>query len=635
MNTLYLTLWAFLTVSAILGWGNYFTKVFRIRFLDKEFEFLVFAILGLATLSFVGAIGQLFSVPGKFIYPGFTTIGVILVLRSYALRMFLVNVLKSPLNILAFLGVALLANRNLVERLFNWCDDHPAYLFFVKSIWLNGDIPYEYSLRRLTSSGLFSSLQTLGIVSGRELNSNAFDYLIVPLLILTLFCFQSDAKLRFIPLAIFLVLLINIGYLGSINSSPILTIVLCCLILYQLLSKAIAVAPNEAKVVFGLIGLVLGFAFAVRPFLGAFGFILVFTFVILGGFSSIGMTGLVRIASGSIFLYLPWGLLQFKDAGTFAYPFFRGNMKESFLFEGKPELISLNESLSSSFRDLVVSGWIHFFTISTVLLYLTCYRGKNRRSIVNQFASPKLVLLITSILFSLLIYYFIFSYAVRRQGHPIEYSRYWVPIFIASLVFVLSFFLERLKLPQVLLIDWKSFGSIATICLISLGVLVSHSTSDVSFLSKIRLFNSQVVDTEKANKERYQDANIILKDSSVLSVVDLPSQILTYAELVSTLDLPGMVSPSTEFPFGKDYFTKVRWLKEQNFDFFAFTDPVQSMCLYRISGWKTNLGLENTNGDWAPFMLEWSEFILQLKSNNTRELIQSGNDFLIRTKLVR
>ena len=635
MNTLYLTLWALLTVSAILGWGSYFAKTVRLRLLDKEFEFLAFAIIGLVALSFMGAFGQLLSIPGKLIYPVFTIIGVLLVFRSHVLRKFLVNVVKSPLNILAFFVVTLAANNNLVERLFNWCDDHPAYLFFVKSVWLNGDLPYEYSLRRLTSSGLFSSLQTLGLVFGREFNSNAFDYLIVPLLILILFCFKSDAKLRFIPFALFLVLLINIEYLGSINTSPILTIVLCCLILYQLLSRVVEVAPNEARTILSLVGLVLGFAFAVRPFLGAFGFILIATFVILGGFSSIRINGLFHIASGVIFTYLPWGLIQIRDTGTFAYPFFKGNLKENFLFEGKPELISLNESLSTSFRDLVVSGWIYFFGISFMLAYLIYRQNKNGRDTINQFTSPNLGPLISSILFSLLIYYFLFNYTVRRQGHPIEYSRYWVPIFIASLFFILCSFLYKLTPHQDSMSYWKLFASVVSISSITLGVSIANMAPEVSFVSKIRLFNSQVVETEKANQIRYQDAVTILKDASVLSVVDLPSQILTYAKLVSPLDLPGMVSPSTEFPFGKDYLLKVTWLKEQKFDYFVFTDPVGSMCLYRISGWETNIGLENTNGDWAPYMLEWSEFILQLKRDNTRDLMQFGNDFLIRTKLVR
>ena len=634
---LLLAIWSVVAIIGLFGWGSIIALILHRNLPNFRTQPPLLISLGLSVFSLIAAFGQLFGIPGKILFPSFAMLGSSFLVYTQFKKIKSIKIIEFLLKLFPLFVIFTISIGNFVNRLFNWCDDQPVYIFFVKNLWMNGDIQAEYSLRRLVASGLFASMQTYGIGFGRELNINSFDFLIAPILILIAFCYKPNVRLKIGTFLLLILVMLNGRSLGTINSSPILSVVLCTWLLYRVFIWAKENSSSGRNSPWLFLGFYVGFCFALRPYLGVFGiFFLLFYFLL----DSVSPKKFLRYAStflGFVISYAPWSYVQYRDSGSVMYPLFVGNLKDNFLFEGNPHLVGLFESLSVSFYDLHASRWLYFLIFLLVLAFSSAFHLNQFTRLSNdvRFALDSKITL--SACLALTFFYFLFNYSVRREGNPTSYSRYWVPIFVATLIFVLDLIISSL------LVLTKSYTSrsflntiaVGTACLVISYPFFDNPYLEIHLISKIRSFNTAVIQNMNENVTDFEKVKGRLQDAKVLSAMDLPGKLSSYAKVVSPLDLPGMATPDEEFPYGKSYELKVNWLKSQEFDYLAFTEPALSMCLYSTKGWVSNLGVQNQSGDWAPTMLEWGDFVNQISERNQDMIVRVNADLVIPIKRIQ
>jgi hypothetical protein len=77
-------------------------------------------------------------------------------------------------------------------------------------------------------------------------------------------------------------------------------------------------------------------------------------------------------------------------------------------------------------------------------------------------------------------------------------------------------------------------------------------------------------------------------------------------------DIPGAANANEFFPFGTSRKAKLAWLDKQNFDYMIFSPKESDSCLFSEITWKPSIGQNTMTGVWAPYVLEWLEFVNKL-----------------------
>jgi hypothetical protein len=218
-----------------------------------------------------------------------------------------------------------------------------------------------------------------------------------------------------------------------------------------------------------------------------------------------------------------------------------------------------------------------------------------------------------------------------RFGEPQTYARFWAPAIMASIVIPLVAINARqtgVRVPSRL---WSA-ALLGTI-LIATGVpsvdAGQHVLSVVADTATGRVLSQLSVDRYVLERGDYaQAAALIPRGSKVLAAVDDPSLLLGTGIDVTTLDIVGSTSPSPHLPYFTGSAAKLAWLRANGYDYVIAADPTASRPLYNRAVWQGNLRTGDQFGGWAPYFLDWFDFI-QDRSPGAPSLVDATSQLIV------
>ena len=624
-------LWLGLVITSLLGWGICFSHLLRIHTpLNQASNYFV---LGLATLSFFGAILILlgFGGPlswiallstGSFLFFIFHMIAVIMKRNMkilYARNRWLISA-GSFLTVM-FFAVTLGAIRN-----WNPCDDDPAYLYLARRLWEIGDLNEQFNNRRLTSPGFFTFIQAMVMGPFKEGTLNFADEILGALLLLLTFWRHRHTKQIF-PVGVLLTLIITVShqYFANGNSSP-------TFLMFSLLVACVPALSDESienhlirsrALLFGL-----GMALVVvsRPF-----YLLVTSLIFISLIVSFKPYRRLRFILFSLLsalvVFVPWAMLGLRDVDTPLFPLFKGNLASNFPFDGYLNNVDIGSHVLQSIQEIASSVW----PLSAVFIVVT-YVALRRESSDFARETNKVLRFFYLLMASSFVFYIYFAISTRRTGAASFFPRFWAPFFaLSSVVLVkkiaeirtpIKFSRSVISLMAPLLIFFPTVNGIWTNTSTAVRVITSGHLEKTISKGRYPL--------EEAIYLKISDA--IPNNSRVLLAVQLPHLLLSNRYQTQSIDYPGSTVKNSNFPFFQSYETKKRWIKKNRFTHVVITSGSSSSCLFGLPSWNTNVGKDNAYEDWSVFVKDWISFSDLLINEYSTSELKSGDEVLIDVK---
>jgi hypothetical protein len=101
----------------------------------------------------------------------------------------------------------------------------------------------------------------------------------------------------------------------------------------------------------------------------------------------------------------------------------------------------------------------------------------------------------------------------------------------------------------------------------------------------------------------------------VLAAVDYPSLLLRDGVELNTLDIAGSTSPSPHLPYFLGTAAKLSWFSTNGYKYIVAADPSGGACLYSSALQNANVKTGGVSGAWAPYLLDWFQFLQDLSSH--------------------
>lgn len=607
-------LWQAFVVVGLLGWGFLVRRLLSTRTPAGAAADLV---AGITAFGAVAATFMLVTDLRPFVWVGLLGVGCVATATRWSAR-FRARHDGEPAfdrrvagaSCLALGVTAVVAATNVFHRSWNTCDDGPAYLYLARRAWSEGNLADAFNNRRLTSAGLFSALQGVAMGPLGESALHAADEFIGAVLLLTLLWRRRDGAFS-VPGAVLAILVVATHErLGASNASPVLVtmaMLLHCLDPRSWFSDDAAVGRSGAV----QLGLGASALTMIRP---QFGLVVAGAFV---GYQAFRWFGARRDAVERVAWMLgvataaavPWSALQWRDSGTWLFPFGAGNLDPAFPFRGYVERVEPWAYLGRAAQSIV--GWIGVAVVAAAVAGLWAVARRADPPSDDPESSPaagvfRVVAVVGGVGFAMA-----FAFSMRRAGLPSDWPRFWTPVLAATVL--------AAALP--LLVGVPTTGR-ARRWRLGLGaVFFVMIGATVSPFARVPAAAGRVIDTwsgshptrvdvgnyEKPGAAYERVSDRVPAGSTVLSAVDLPHLLLGPDRRLVTADIAAATSPEPHFPYDGSYRRKVEWLRSHGIDH-VVVQTSGGACLYKQPFWRRRAGDDNTYADWAPFVLEWTRF---------------------------
>ncbi|MEO6858362.1 MAG: hypothetical protein ABI323_07220 [Solirubrobacteraceae bacterium] len=534
---------------------------------------------------------------------------------------------RFPVRLLPVLGVgAVLVGVVLVFTLwrtanFGWntSDDDAAYLYLVRRLTIVGNLLDPLNNRRLTSLGGASALQAMFLGRLPDTFLPLADALFGSLLILlSLWRTRLGRWSVWGIVAAFAVILFPFSLGGGINTSPIYLPVGLIIVIFAVAMKMRTdVTTRRGHVVCSAALGMLAWSVAVlRPQFAPPALLLALAAVAWPMRGSRVAARVAGMVVGSAAVVVPWAIASWRAVGTPLFPLFNGNADPSWLSGGPavakaPSLVDL----TSSVAQLLFGTTRGIAFLLSAALAVSMYVWSRGRDPTDAVWAVRLwcVVALASLLVLVALADLWYAY-----GSPLTYPRFWAPAITASILIPLVALNARRT---------TSGGPIRLWSAAILGtVVVSTGATPVvaaQYLIRAATDTATGQVDQQLSRDRYtlersdytEAVALIPRGSKVLAAVDYPALLLESGLDVHTLDIIGSTSPSPHLPYFTGSATKLSWLRANGYTYVIAVDPSAlpglspSIGLYNRAHWQENLRLGGQFGGWAPYFLDWFDFI--------------------------
>lgn len=495
---------------------------------------------------------------------------------------------------LAFLVLIIYSAAVCWRATWNASDDLIAYLIYPIKMLQSGAALDPFSLRRLSTLGGYSFLQsTLSLVA---MPQNAFlldiglggilaCLLTIPLLR------RTGASRLFASLVGVICLTIP---LGRINSMSYALSLAAFLILFRTISL-LAESTGAARLpLCWIAGLVAAGITSLRPnFLPVVGLTLLLSEMFWPIPRPQAIRELAHILAASLCTILPWCLALHAATGSWFYPIFKGNQRYGidFLSAHMPLLTVFRFILGFFIRPkmllLILAGAIGVAGARPHVKALWLASVISAGIVTSQFTSSD------------------FSNLTRYSLPPLAAATIAIWIDMQS-----SSSRARRFLGQCLTITFAGLLTVFS-CLSHSGAISQSLTSiDIALIHGTPLYANEL-------PQLYADAqSSIPPGRRILTAVDYPF-LLNYARNpVESLDEPGFASPRPGLPFFRGSAAVAQYLRDQSIDALIVENFDDAISMYRRDTYKSATSPDNQIGRPAPYELDLMQNIDDLASEN-------------------
>ncbi|HEX4580007.1 MAG TPA: hypothetical protein VH498_08400 [Candidatus Dormibacteraeota bacterium] len=611
--------WPLLTLVAVIGWGMACAWLAR-RFAGVDLSRIGICLaVGLVMYLTVSGLAVAFDAFSTTLVTAFVGVGIACALAGaamYAQRTGF-TVPRRHLQVAAVgcalvgivLAIALFRTAN-----FNWNpgDDDVAYLYLVRRLTVVGNLLEPLNNRRLTSLGGATALQALYLGRLPDIFLPFADAFLGSLLILFALWRTSLARWSVWGIGAALVVILFPFNLGdSINTSPIyLPVGLTMVVFSVALTMRAEVTTARGHLVCSVVlGALAAGVVALRPQFGPPVVLLALVAAVWPARNSRVAARLAGLAAGSAAVLTPWAVASWRAVGTPLFPLLTGNGDAAWWPGGPsqargPSLWDLAVRLGAVAGSHLGVGFLASAAIAGCLYFWRRGRGTPEATWAMR--------LWCVVAFGSVLVLIVLADQGYLFGPPMMFARYWAPAIMASILIPLVAINVHRAQPRGPARYWGA--AVLAVVLVATG---APSVGSGQYLVKVasdtltgRPLSQLSVDRYALERRDYaQVAALVPRGSKVLAAVDYPTLLLGTGLDVTTIDMIGTTSPSPRMPYFIGSAAKVAWLRANGYDYVIASDPATSFLLYNRAKWVWNLGTGHLFGDWAPFFLDWFNFI--------------------------
>jgi hypothetical protein len=376
-----------------------------------------------------------------------------------------------------------------------------------------------------------------------------------------------------------------------------------------------------------VVGLLVGSAAAVRPQFG----LPLFAFAVVatawpGGAGILGR--LAGLAAGTVLMVGGYAVASLRAAGTPMFPLSPGHLDPTWPANGPAgEGPTIAELIDAVAKSRGVWACVAAVALGVLIAHTGRRHGEVDRAQVRFGVGVIALLAIVAIAWigALTSYWWTVSAST-------EYWRFWAP-FVWALALV--------PVAMVGSVGWRSRWIPQGLYLLALALAVStvawspgpFGRSPLRAVTDLTSAPVEGLDGDRYGSARSDfdhAAATIQAGSKVLAAVDAPALLLGKRLVVHTLDLAGSTSPPPHLPYFRGSAAKLSWLRENGYDYVVATAPGLSVCLYDRERWQRNLEGGGLAGAWAPYFLDWFEFLDDARERPTGSPARFGSLLVLR-----
>lgn len=632
--------WPLLTLVGVIGWGMAGARLAR-RFAGLDLSPIGICLaVGLALYLAVSGLAVAFDSFSTTLVTAFVGIGIACALAAaamYAKRSEVTS--RRRFLLVAGVGTALvgivLAAALFRTANFQWnpSDDDVAYLYLVRRLTVVGNLLEPLNNRRLTSLGGASALQAMYLGRLPDVFLPFADAFLGSLLILMAMWRTRLGRWSVWGIVgAFAVILFPLSLGDNINTSPIYLPVGLTIVLFTVALKMRAeVTTSRGHLVCSVVlGALASSVVAVRPEFGPPVVLLALVAVAWPARTSHVVVRLGGLVVGSAAVLAPWAVASWRAVGTPLYPLLSGNADASWWPGGPssthgPSLLQLATRVGS----VLASSQLGVAFLVSAAIAFAFYFWRRERDHGEEGAWAMGLWCVVSV--GAVLVLVVLADQGYRFGSPLLYARFWAPAIMASILIPLVAINARQTSERVPSRLWMA--AVLGAVLVATGVpsvaAGQHVVSVVADTARGRVLSQLSVDRYVLERRDYaQAAALIPRGSKVLAAVDDPSLLLGIGLDVTTLDVIGSTSPSPHLPYFTGSAAKVAWLRANGYDYVIAADPTASKRLYNRAVWQGNLRTGDQFGGWAPYFLDWFDFI-QDRSPGAPSLVAATSQLIV------
>lgn len=612
--------WPLLTLVGVIGWGMAGAWLARrIAGVDLSPIGICLAV-GLALYLTASGLAVAFDAFSTTLVTAFVGIGIACVLAGAALyarrgdftvpHRFLPVAAVGTALVGIVLAVALFRTANVQ---WNPSDDDVAYLYLVRRLTMVGNLLEPLNNRRLTSLGGTSALQAMFLGRLPDVFLPFADAFLGSLLILTAMWRTRLGRWSVWGIVgAFAVVLFPLSLGDTINTSPIYLPVGLTIVLFSVALKMRAEATTSRGhlVCSVVLGALASSVVAVRPQFGPPVVLLALAAVVWPARTSHVVVRLAGLVAGSAAVLTPWAVASWRAVGTPLFPLISGNADASWWPGGPssthgPSLMELAIRVGSVLAGSQL-GMAFVLSASIAVALYFWRRGRGNAEGTWAMGLWCVVALGAVLVLAVL------AYQGYRFGSPLLYARFWAPAIMASILIPLVAINARQTSVRGPSRVWTA--AVLGAILVATGVpsvgAGQHVLKVVADTASGRVLSQLSLDRYVLDRPDYAQAvALIPRGSKVLAAVDYPSLLLGTGIDVTTLDIIGSTSPSPHLPYFSGSAAKLAWLRANGYAYVIASDPTASRRLYNRAVWQVNLTTGDQFGNWAPYFLDWFNFI--------------------------
>ena len=627
-------LWSLLVLGALFGWGALVGRGCRRR---AGLELGAFEEFGLGIVVFVAVTGAATAVgiASSIFMDVFVALGVGLFawLRLWKL------VAKSRAELESWAIPGALAGLSLIviwigalgsiwgQSYTNNCDD-PWYLYLARRLIDNGNLLEPYSIRRLTTLGGMSAIQSLFLVHLQPYAIRYCDNFLGVILVTLGLCVRRNGRFSAWGLPACFVLLVAFPVIG-VNASPIVLpvglMLLSCRLAIRLRTEA--TTGPQLVAVGALLGSVLATAATLRLQYGPPMAVVALVAIVWPPFT----TDVLRRAGAAILgaraVLAPWMWASWLAVRSPLFPLFPGNLNAAWPVGGTLHSSpTLTAALTRTWHALVVGPWIPAWILVIVASWLLL-RIVDVSELQRRWAMRSLIAAtVGTVLFVL---YLRVSWWGINHWLLGTFTRYWAPAGLAVVLLPLCLLLLFGVEARVALAAMSTITLMLVLLLNSFGFfqIKSDLRSEYQFFTfpdpgrELAVWPSPATTNDSSELARQ-----IPDGSKVLVATDDPEQFLGWGFIVATLDIPGAVSPDGgSLPYFQGSAAKVSWLRSHGIDDLVMIDPTQSACIYSMQVAKHDIRTRDYTATWETFDLDWASLFHGIDAVPGVRVVHSGS----------
>ncbi len=599
-------LWGFVVISGFIGWGLIAARLAGVKAGDSP-DWGLSAGWGMALVLALGGALSLVELALPPVLFGLVFVGVALHLAEFRkLQISFKGWSGAAWGLMAVVAVVMLARYSVVVSFKGLAcpDDEVAYFTFVSRLLQTGTILEPYGLRRLTTLGGHTFLQSLVIMVGKEESGFLLDRGIGALVAVGLVAgFLRGEKINpALAYTVAMALTISMPFSFG-NSSSHLNGFVFFLTLFRTLHLFPLSSSGPGPRPLWLIGLVgAGMSALKAPMMvGAAAAIFFYWLIpVLGDRdhwrrygAALGHLGL----AASVFL-MSWMGLLYRSSGTVLYPLFRGNARPEYVYTywdtvGPARLLEL---LWDYFSQPFVA-----LALAPIIFHI--FRPRDRASLALYLGA--LVVAVATV-------------TTLTNDNTINHHRFIAPVLNAALVTTVIYLLKELWEAPAEKGGTRPIARAAAAILIALALLKGSYSVYRNTDRLIDGLGVQVITSQQ--RAAYAEMQAAVPEGErVLAIIDQAFALDYARNTVFNIDIPGGASPDPGMPFFKGPRALKEYLIGQSVRYVAFRDfETREYCSYRRDVWEEYArGVRSQSKLFAKYFLDLFDTVTELAKSET------------------